>query len=586
MKFKIFILLLLIVAFIPNSILSADRIHDTVLIKNLLTNPDNYAYGLVSTWQLNNPESFDKFNFAKSKAPGQEQQKRYDTTGIPDTVKKYAKDQWVADNSIEARTLGRDIQRTFGINITNQKIEALLESFQTADVKSIPINIYVVTSKVSEPNQIPGNIIAIIVAQTSDEARGPRDDLTNVDVTNVIPKERMLEMKEVANDPKSISLYDKVLNEFYQKNVIPVTDQLRGTFRITPAPPGLSMTMPIIPINDKKPERFEQQFIRISEGYVPFTEKNQEIIISPDLFSWRLYNKMIIEKKEKIFERDALGNYIIDQETGDTAVKEEISIQIPNPNLPVNDSLPIIGLELKYGMDELNYFSLWSNRVTFNVIWDNMKVGLILPTNLYAPSFDNIFNYERKLRSSNFGLYANSNFAFPRIPNSGVFQVSGGIVFGDPDRLVDSAEYTKDYQISFHGQAHYTFGARIGTRYWFRFGIGGTFYQIRTFENSQIRPDTAYQYREIESKFMGGISGKIEFMAINVSTPYGFSIQYLDEGLGASGWLQVPITKNLFGALGLDLKFELKAYSKIFSQPEPWEINSFFVFMPRLIVRF
>lgn len=586
MKIKILILLLVTSLLIPSYVFSADKVHDTVLIKNLLTNPDNYAYGLVSTWQLFNPESFDKFNFAKSQSTGQEQQKRFDTTGIPDTVKKYAKDQWVADNSIEAKTLARDIQRNFGINLTTQKIDALLESFQTADIKTIPINIYVVTSKVSDPNQIPGNIIAVIVAQTSDESRGPRDDLSNVDVSNVIPKERMMEMKEIPNDPKSITLYDKVLNEFYQKNVLPVTDQIRGTFRIKPAPPGLSMTLPIIPKNDKEPERFEQQFIRISEGFVPFTEKNQEIIISPDLYSWRLYNKMIIERKEKIFERDALGNYVIDQETGDTAVKEEITIQIPDPNRPTNDSLPKIGLELRYGIDELNYYSFWSNRVSLNVIWDNMKVGVILPTNLYAPSFDNVFNCERKLRSNNFGLYAQSNFAFARIPNSGVFQVGGGIVFGDPDRIVDSAEYTRDYQISFHAQAHYSFGARIGNNYWFRFGVGGTFYQIRTFENSQIRPDTAFVYREIDSKFMGGLSGKIEFMATNVSTPYGFSIQYLSEGLGAGGWLEVPITKNLFDALGLDLKFELKAYTKIFSQPEPWEIKNYFVFMPRLIVRF
>ena len=71
-------------------------------------------------------------------------------------------------------------------------------------------------------------------------------------------------------------------------------------------------------------------------------------------------------------------------------------------------------------------------------------------------------------------------------------------------------------------------------------------------------------------------------MTKNISTPYGASVQYFDEGLGVNAWLQIPIIQNTF-ALRLDAKGYFKAFK---DNPRAWEKKSVFIPMARFIVNF
>ena len=77
----------------------------------------------------------------------------------------------------------------------------------------------------------------------------------------------------------------------------------------------------------------------------------------------------------------------------------------------------------------------------------------------------------------------------------------------------------------------YTFGITIDSDYLLRFGIGGTFY---TAEKWTFKPDANREnlkFVKEDEETIGGISGKIEFMARNIITPYGGCLQYFDESI-------------------------------------------------------
>ena len=47
---------------------------------------------------------------------------------------------------------------------------------------------------------------------------------------------------------------------------------------------------------------------------------------------------------------------------------------------------------MRFGNDDIGYPSLWSERVAVNALWDANKLGVILPTSLWAPD---ILQYSR-----------------------------------------------------------------------------------------------------------------------------------------------------------------------------------------------
>ncbi|MFC2132054.1 hypothetical protein ACFLSQ_11530 [Bacteroidota bacterium] len=81
--------------------------------------------------------------------------------------------------------------------------------------------------------------------------------------------------------------------------------------------------------------------------------KQHELIVSPDLISWKMYDK------PGWFDWDA-GAFIVDSFASS------------------NSNLPTLGIELKYGIDEINYQSFWSERLTAYALWKSMKLGMIL----------------------------------------------------------------------------------------------------------------------------------------------------------------------------------------------------------------
>ncbi len=262
----------------------------------------------------------------------------------------------------------------------------------------------------------------------------------------------------------------------------------------------------------------------------------------------------------------------------------------------VNKRLPKLGLELRYGIDEINFPSLWSERMTFSALWQNVKLGFILPTAGWSSLTKDAFSIDRKFTHAGFGIAGEMDFPIKIIPKSGIFHLGFGYVFGDAkeseyrNRNLDPETYVtneldNDFLVRLNAQLHYTFSMQIDNDYLFRFGIGGTLYTLERWYNESVENENnerSIEYKKLKSETIGGISGKVEFMSKNISTPYGVSFQYFDEGLGINPWLQIPIIDNTF-AIRLDAKGYFKAFA---DNPREWENESVFIPMVRFIINF
>jgi len=324
-----------------------------------------------------------------------------------------------------------------------------------------------------------------------------------------------------------------------------------------------------------------QSYLRISEEQPHLMGlKQHELIVSPDLISWKMYNPPLYwDGNEYIL--DSLGN--------------------------ANSDLPVLGLELRYGLDDINYQSLWSERLTALALWKSIKLGLVLPTNGWSSMSNDLFEQERNLTHAGIGVAGEFDFPFKVIPKSGLFRLSFSYVFGDAETsnykgvnlnpnaynsideykmLVnqDVNKYT-DYLIRYHAQLLYTFGIAIDDDYKFRFGVGGTVYNAEMWHNYLDSAETGnldFFNRNYDNEVIGGLTGRVEFLATNVTTPWGASLQYFDEGLSGNIWLQIPIIKNL-----LAIRFDAKGFSPVFRDEDyAWETGALFTPMIRAIVTF
>ncbi|MBL7975740.1 MAG: hypothetical protein JNJ85_12560 [Candidatus Kapabacteria bacterium] len=340
-------------------------------------------------------------------------------------------------------------------------------------------------------------------------------------------------------------------------------------------------------------------YVRTSEGQAMDYSKPRELVVSPDLISYRDYSP------------------------ADPSVVKEGYVY--------NRTLPKYGVELRYGVDQINHPSFFSERVALNAVWGVNRLGVILPTSGWS-SLGKQFGVERRLTHAGWGL--NANFDFPlKITNAstGVFNISGGYVFGDAvksDHQVGSATsvtetYTrvgvttdslktvksittaaKDYLIRFNAQAHYTFAISIDSGNFFRFRIGAGVYArelwvrnagsttVQKWKNAQVvqGSDSTYSFDTFTRmgvegepnaiKYYGGISGRVEYMSMYVSTPYGFGVQYFDESIMGEAWLLVPINTNL------GLRFDGKISRPLLRDPYAWESNTIFAPSMRIIYNF
>ena len=343
-----------------------------------------------------------------------------------------------------------------------------------------------------------------------------------------------------------------------------------------------------------------QQYLRITDGQPQEYDSPNELTIGLfDLIRFRHYGKLE--------EFDEEGNLIPDDAEGDSTVK-----RIYNKNLP------LYGVELRYGMPEINYPSLWSERMTLNVMWQSNKFGIILPTNGWSSLATDVFSAQRKLTHAGLGIYGSLDFPIKLVNQGGVFNFNGSYVFGpaasnpvstqfmfagrNTSGQSDSASYRSldlSYLPRFHAQAHYSFAVDIDRTAFFRFKLGATMYVIQRFaeleqqngndENGRPiyekknRQIDQYSYDDLStlnrfdqlkiaamnglqgSEVVAGLSGRIEFMNRSRTVPWGASMQFFDGSISGDVWAQVPVVN------GFDLRIMAQYFQVALRDPKPWE---------------
>jgi len=429
-------------------------------------------------------------------------------------------------------------------------------------------NAYLITTR-AERGTVPNTIIALI---TSDRASDDLEkNLRSRGTGDIFTFEQMKQFRLDTSFSAS-NLYDLMINSIMQGNIENRTLEAQGIGNkewFSSQVRGKSYSL--ISKESDVSSNDIQKFMRISDGQaLDYKIRENELIVSPDLISWRRY--------ELPSYVDNAGNTVIDS------------------SLSVNDNLPVFGLELRYGMDNISYPSFWSERLSCAAIWQSAKLGLILPTSGWAILSKDLFSIERKLTYAGAGITGAFDFPFKVIPKSGIFHFDFDYVFGDAkpatyknrDLNPDSTSLAPntDYLIRTNMQLHYTFGIAVDADYWFRFGIGTTYYNVESWDYllgmDQNTGKTTFTFVKQKQESVFGISGKIEFMSKNILTPFGASVQYFDESIGANIWLQIPIVKNTL-ALRLDAKGYFTAFK---DKPHDWENKSVFMPMARFIVNF
>ena len=244
----------------------------------------------------------------------------------------------------------------------------------------------------------------------------------------------------------------------------------------------------------------------------------------------------------------------------------------------------------------MNFPSFWSERVTLNAMWDNAKLGLILPTRGWSSAMNDVMGLDDKrvFTTAGPGIAAQFDFPFPVVKSSGVFRFSMSYVSGDavesPFKIKHTDEthdYNYDFLVRAHAQLHYTFGVRIDDNYLFRFGIGGSVYNVEkwnqkvTIDNTTFPPKSETKYKFYSDETYGGLSGRIDFMTNSKKrTPWGLTAQYFDETVGLNGWIQFPVIENTLAIkLGVNSFISLRD-----DDPDlyPWEMENKAVFIPMI----
>jgi hypothetical protein len=380
-----------------------------------------------------------------------------------------------------------------------------------------------------------------------------------------------LEMKNIWVDSSGViipnkTLYNYLENSVKQKEAVNITANAQGiTSDIEFLPKKFGVTKAVAEDNI-------QQYLRITDGQPLDYKNDDELTVGIfDLIRYRHYGKLLTRNNPE------------DERDPDSVI--------------YNQYLPLFGAEIRYGLPEINYPSLWSERMTLNVMWQSNKLGIILPTNGWSNLSTSFFNQQRRLTNAGIGLYGSFDVPIKLINQGGVFNFNASYVFGDAkpnpintsltffgrtaNQLTDSNSY-RNYEISylprFHAQAHYSFAINIDKYSFFRFKLGATAYMMQRFselakfagKDSKTGKDIVetknrlidqYSYNDLSiyNKYDGlaiaglsglnatetiaGLSGRIEFMTNTEeqTVPWGGALQYFDGSLSGDMWIQVPV---------------------------------------------
>lgn len=568
MRTKI-ILLNLALMLLPISLLAQAFEPSNGDLEAVLSRFSNYRFGTISIYRIDNIQDVRKAIRLSEQAKSGVSTDESILKTVEEEV-RYIIEQGVK-NDDDINQITTDIINAGKLVPAKEILEGIYTFYKNKDIDvQVVESAYLVTTR---PNlgQIPNTIIALLVTTAR---RGTMEDhLQNVRNTNIYTYDELKAFK-LDTSFTSDNLYDLMVNSLIQGNIINMTMDAQGIGNPEWfAPRKFGQSSSLISIENDASSYDIQNFVRISEGQaLDYGLKENEVIVSPDLISWKRYAKPIYVEN---------NNVVIDSASSS------------------NTNLPKFGLELRYGIDEINYPSFWSERMSLSAIWESVKLGLILPTDGWSSMGKDVYNIDRKLTYGGFGVTGSFDFPFKVIPKSGIFKFNFGYVFGDANeskyknRRIDPNNYDPnltllfedfDYLIRLNAQLHYTFAIAIDQNYWFRFGIGGTIFNVERWYNDL---DTSgeinkLKFRKLDDETIGGISGRIEFMTKNIITPFGAFVQYFDESLSTGLWLQIPIIEKTL-ALRLDAKGFFSAFK---SQPHKWESKSVFVPSARLIVNF
>ncbi|MFP4368006.1 MAG: hypothetical protein ACLFR2_00340 [Candidatus Kapaibacterium sp.] len=541
-------------------------------LESILHRYKNYRYSMISVYQVKTTGLTEIRNAIKAKEEGE--------AGVGEVA---ADEECVENASPEVRQLITNFhqqgftpsraQREFisrGIPIPDQ-FDCVWDALDPGEQVVMTIrSAYLITTRKDREELVPSTIIGMIVSYEDDEQISENVDRANPTMIYTHPELKQFDLD--SDEYRAETMYELLENAFRQNNVTDKTLQAQGFDSYQRfLPPKYGVTKSLIRTENNISGNDIQKFLRISDGQpMDYILSKNEVIISPDLLSWKRYDVRRIVYEDGFV--DTLSNIN-------------------------NSGLPDFGLELKYGLDEINYPSLWSERLTLNSIWQNVKLGVVLPTSGWAGLSEDLFDQSRVFTNAGVGIAFQADFPVMVIPESGIFHFEGSYLFGDAkdpswrdisndDVLINPEIYPHDYLIRATGQLHYTFGVAIDKDYLMRFGIGGTFYNAETWDkevtSDQQTNEEKVEYLNVDDETVGGVSGSIELMVQNTATPYGLELQYFDESVYANFWLQIPVVENT-----LALRFDAKGYYKAFTDVlRPWEQQSMFIPMARVIIAF
>jgi hypothetical protein len=543
-----------------------------VRLESILTNFKNYRFSEVSIYKIKDIK--DIRNAIKAKEE-QEGTGAGEVQGETDDCVKNA-DKAIANFVENATREGQSISQVrrdmLGRGMT---IPADLDCiFMYYDKKQMGVqkplkNAYAVTTRMM-PGQIEPNIIIGLIVTTEDEEFIEKN-ISSSAPGNVYTYPELKNFELNQSTFRANTMYDLVLNAFRQSNYENKTLEAQGIgtgLMFATKKYGVSNSL----VNKKFDITSQdiQKFLQVSDGQPnEMRLVTNEVVLSPDLIRYAKYS-LITETYE--------------DGTTDTL------------NFITNTNLPKFGAELRYGIEEIGYPSLWSERMTLSALWQGTKLGLILPTDGWSSLAKDAFSIDRKLTFGGVGVSSSIDFPVLLMPATGVFQLKVGYIFGDAEpatyknRNTDPEEYVytsgdDDYLIRANASLLYTFGLAIDEDYILRFGLGGTIYSAERWnyqivENEFREKDI--KYLNADSEVVGGITGKLDFMAKSMSTPFGASLQYFDEGIFTNIWLQIPVVQNR-AYVRLDAKGFFKAFAE---SPRAWENESIFIPMARIILNF
>jgi hypothetical protein len=433
---------------------------------------------------------------------------------------------------------------------------------------------YIVTTR-RTPGE-PFQIIGLLVQQTSESYYGIKDDLdppTNIFLANELQSKSLDEPvlvnavvkkgREVLGGTAAANLLEYLDNQLVQGNYENVTPEAQGI-----GEEGIHFARQEYGKITAVGEDDVQTYIRVSEGLPQNYENNNEVIVSlADGISYRRYERKPIS-------------------TG-MAGGEEI-----DSTVPTNAALPLYGAELRYGLEAINYPSLWSERLTLNALWGSSRLGIILPTSGWA-GLATSFGNTRTMTHGGLGVNGAFDFPIKVISESGVFNLSTSFVFDDAvksehmrmnDEMIPGR--WEDYLVRYHGAVHYSFAVKIDKDFIFRMRLGGTVYGMETWADETtvsedpVIPDTTTTFKKVKSENIGGISGRVDFMTTSWSTPIGFSISYFDESLLSLAWLQIPVMPTFA------IRIDAQVFAPILRDPRPWETSAVVIPSMRFIFNF